>query len=65
MLGFAMNRLLISLRIVTACLLSGWVLLLWLGIDFWQSGIQQQIDGSRGIHHSPLRQRSSPLATVL
>lgn len=48
-----MRPLLILLRIVIACLLSGWVLLLWLGNDLWQTGIQQQIDGSRGANSFP------------
>ena len=33
------------LRVLVACVFSAWVLLLWSGINLWQVGIQQQIDG--------------------
>ena len=48
-----MRLILILVRIAIACLLSGWILLLWHGIDSWQTGIQQQIDGSRGANSFP------------
>jgi hypothetical protein len=43
----------IMFRLVIACLLSGWVLLLGLGLVFWLTGIQQQILGSRGANSFP------------
>ena len=41
------------LRLLIACVCSAWVFLLGLGIDFWQIGIQQQIDGTRGANSFP------------
>jgi hypothetical protein len=41
------------LRILVACALSAWVLLLWSGINLWQVGMQQQIDGCRGDNSFP------------
>ena len=47
------NVLFVALRIVIGCLLSSWILLLWFGIDSWQTGIQQQIDGTREANSFP------------
>ena len=47
------NVFLIALWIVIASLLSGWIPLLWFGIDSWLTGIQQQIDGSRSQNSFP------------
>lgn len=41
------------LRVLVACVFSAWVLLLWSGINLWQVGIQQQIDGCRGDNSFP------------
>ena len=41
------------LRVLVACAFSAWVLLLWSGINLWQVGIQQQIDGCRGDNSFP------------
>ena len=41
------------LRVLMACALSGWVLLLWAGINLWLTGIQQQIKGCRGDNSFP------------
>ena len=41
------------LRVLVACAFSAWILLLWSGINLWQVGIQQQIDGCRGDNSFP------------
>lgn len=43
----------VLIRLFIAGLLSGWTLLLWQGIDTWQTGVQQQIDGSRSGNSFP------------
>ena len=41
------------LRVLVACAFSVWVLLLESGINRWQVGIQQQINGCRGNNSFP------------
>lgn len=47
LLEFKMKIACNLLRLLIACVCSAWVFLLGLGINFWQVGIQQQIDGTR------------------
>ncbi|MCH1498766.1 MAG: hypothetical protein L7U83_06830 [Akkermansiaceae bacterium] len=41
------------LRILGALALAAWPVLLWVGIDSFQTGIQQQVDGWRGENSFP------------
>ncbi len=51
-----MKLALILLRVLVAGVLSGWILLLWLGIDSWQTGIGELVHHNTRVNSFPFEE---------